>query len=393
MRAFFLFIFFISSIYALDIQVDAKSAILMNAKNGKVLFEKNSKKKSYPASLTKVATALYVLEKKGLDYQREIIPSDDALQIVQAEAKQSNFAIYPPHRLEHDGGNLGIKRHERMPLWAALYGMLIYSGNDCANALAEAFSVSIPTFMNEVNSYLREIGCEDTEFLNPHGLHHPKHISTAYDLAVIAKKALENPTFSEIVSSTAFIYPKTNRQSEREVNQTNRLVKPSSDYYYPYAIGVKTGYHKRAGNTLIAAAEKGDRKLIAVLLGSSKRTSRYADAIRLFDAAFSEAKKDRLIMSKEKAFPRHFEGAKSPLIAELSQDMILTYYPSEEPESVRAFIHWNDLSLPIKKGEVVGELRVQEKDKILLSAPVHAISNVDKTFTFAIKEFFSGFFR
>lgn len=365
----------------------------MNAENGKVLFEKKSKKKTFPASLTKVATALYVLEKKGLDYQREIIPSDDALKIVQAEAKQSNFDIYPPHRLEHDGGNLGIKHHERMPLWAALYGMLIYSGNDCANALAEAFSVSIPTFMKDVTSYLKEIGCNDTEFLNPHGLHHPKHITTAFDLALIAKAALNNPTFSEIVSSTAFIYPKTNRQGEREVNQTNRLVKPSSNYYYPHAIGVKTGYHKRAGNTLIAAAEKGDRKVIAVLLGGSKRTAPYADAIRLFDAAFAEEKKDRLIMAKDKTFPRHFEGAKIPLTAKLSQDVILAYYPSEEPESVRAFIHWNDLSLPIKKGEIVGELRVQEKDELLLSAPVYATSNVEKTFTFAIKEFFSGFFR
>src|SRR6185437_6437502 len=142
---------------------------------------------------------------------------------------------------------------EEMPLKEYLYGMMVRSGNDAANVIAEYVSGSIPTFMQELNDYLKQIGCLNTTFCNPHGLHHPDHKTTAFDMALLTREAMKNPVFREIVSTVRHKRPKTNKRPAAVLVQTNRIIKSGTQYYYPKAIGVKTGYHSRAQNTLVAA--------------------------------------------------------------------------------------------------------------------------------------------
>ncbi len=374
--------------YSFNVEVEADSAILINAKTGKVLYEKEASTLRYPASVTKVATALFILEEKNQDLSQMISPSDDALLITKASSKQDNFDLFPSYRLEHDGYHIGIKKGEILPFWAAFYGMLIGSGNDAANVVAESCSLSIVSFIDEMNLFLKKIGCENTHFMNPHGLHHPDHYTTAYDLALIAKKALESAFFREIVSSLAYVYPQTNRSKEKRISHNNRLIKQSSEFYYPNAIGIKTGYTKYARNTLIAAAEKEGRELIAVILGAATKKQRYQNAIKLFETAFKEEKKQHVVVLKDRMFLKSLDGAKTKLKAHVKDDMLISYYPSEKPENIKAYIHWNEQKLPIEKNQPVGIIFVLSSEReVLAEKKLYSAENVTKTFFRALKDF------
>ena len=183
-----------------------------------------------------------------------------------------------------------------------LEGMMVVSGNDAANVIAQGIGPSIPGFMDELNAHLKQIGCTQTRFLNPHGLHDPNHQTTAYDLALMTAEALKNPVFCEIVSKPRFIRPKTNKQEATALLQSNRLLRPGK-YYYSKAIGVKTGYHSKAKSTFVAASKWEGRTLIAVLMGYKERGEMFEDAIQLFEKAFNQPRVQRRYL---KAGPQTF---------------------------------------------------------------------------------------
>ncbi len=372
----------------LEIEVTARSAILMNAETGAILYEKHAHIPSFPASTTKIATALFVLDQKN--------PPLDSLVTVSAEAvkiKPPKYeGDYPPYWNEVDGTKMGIQKGEVLPIDALLHGMMLISGNDAANAIAESVSGSIPTFMDELNQYLREIGCENTQFQNPHGYHHPEHFTTAYDLCLIAKKALQIPTFCEIVSKTSYQKPKTNKQPAAEIKQFNALLKPGK-HYYPKAIGIKTGFHSYAVNTLVAAAEQEGRTLIAVLFGCPTKANRYEDAIRLFEKAFAETPESKRFFGPTQLFTRSLEGAKTVLQASLRNDLTIRFYPAEEP-SCKAFVQWETVSLPVKKGQKVGEVHLcNDQGTLLKSGDLFAKEDVQGTFFFMLKQKWNSLFH
>ena len=239
------------------------------------------------------------------------------------EAKiRCNFT-QPPYRLEPDGTHIGIKKGEILTLHDLLKGMLIASGNDASNVIAQALGPSIPKFMEGLNSYLEEIGCRHTHFCNPHGLHDPKHMSTAYDLALITRKALKNSVFCEIVSQPRFMRPKTNKQAAATFLQGNRLIR-AGKFYYSKAIGVKTGYHAKAKNTFVGAAQADGRTLIVVLLGYHDRSVLFQDAIKLFEAAFKQPKVKRLFLkSGPQSFTQTLPRASRSLQTYLSEPLSL----------------------------------------------------------------------
>ena len=261
---------------------------------------------------------------------------------------------------------MGLRIGEILSLESLLYGMLLISGNDAANAAAEGCAGSIPNFVEQMNRYLQKLGCQNTHFENPHGLHHPDHYTTAYDLALIAKRAMELPTFRKVVSSTSYRKPATNRQPESTIYQTNPLLRKSHRFYYPKAIGIKTGYTGSAQNTLVAAASNGERTLIVALLGSEKREGRYMDARALFESAFAEKRVKRTFFEPGSLFHRPLQGRKGSLQAHLSETIALSFYPSEEPKW-RIFVRWLPLPLPILKGQKVGEVQILTQDDLLLA--------------------------
>jgi len=282
---------------------------------------------------------------------------------------------------------MGLQCGEHISIEALLHGLMLISGNDAANVIAEGVSGSIPSFVEEMNQYLKDLGCQNTQFSNPHGLHHFNHFTTAYDICLITQRALRIPKFREIVSKPFYMKPKTNKQGAAPIRHTNPLFKEGR-FYYPKAIGVKTGFHSQAKNTFVAAAEHEGRTLISVLLGCEKRESRYEDAIRLFETAFAENKEHRCLFNRGHFYCREIMGAKENLQAELLEDLSISYYPSEE-SPLKAFIHWQIPSLPILKGQKVGEIHlVDETGALLQKKDLYARESVREKFFFRLKKWF-----
>ncbi len=251
-----------------------KSALLMDAETGAVLYSyqaAGAEEHSYPASTTKIMTALLILE---------AVDRGD-LDLDQVVTASSTF----DRDLVVGGSNAGIQEGEQLTLRDLLYCALLPSANEACNIMAETLDGDISVFVERMNERAAQLGMENTHFANAHGLHRADHYTTAYDLALLTRQALQNETFKEIVISRSYIVPATNLSEERKVTSTNALINPlySGAYTYSKAIGVKTGSTSEAGKCLVSAAVgkyKADKDapgksnppatLICVVLGSEE---------------------------------------------------------------------------------------------------------------------------
>lgn len=383
------FIFFSSlGAHQLSLSVYAEGAIMINARTGALLFGKNPEGELYPASITKIATALYALKKKEGHLDEVVVAKKDAIASITPEAKrQSNFRA-PPYWLETDGTHVGIKKGEEFALCDLLHVMLIASANDAANVIAEHVGGTIPKFMEGLNNYVRELGCKNTHFLNPHGLHHPDQVSSPKDMAIITREAMRHPFFRKIVSTVRYTVPKTNLEFERTVVQTNLLLRKGK-YYYPQAIGVKTGTTSAAGKALVAAANVEGRELIIVVMGCQKIGERYEDAIKMFDAAFHQQKMRRQILPPGASnLKKKVIGARGTLKTELPLGLYYDFFPAEE-EKVKARVKWMIPKLPIEKGQQVGVVRIVDmKGNILQENPMVAQTELSPSLFYRVNALF-----
>jgi D-alanyl-D-alanine carboxypeptidase (penicillin-binding protein 5/6) len=366
--------------------ISASVALLINAETGKVLFSRNAEEPLYPASTTKVATALYALHKKSSLLNEMVTVSHDCVSAVPINVRRSS-GKHPSYRLEFGGTLMGLKLEEQVDFKTLLYGLLLPSGNDAANVIAETVSGSVSQFMIELNNFLKEIGCHNTYFKNPHGLPDVEHVTTAKDLARMGQMAMKNPFFKQIVSSSKYIKAETNKQPEVILSQHNAIVKPASKYYYPHATGIKTGYTIQAGHTLVASAEKGDRSLIAVVCHKESSEMRFRNTIQLFEAAFKEPKKTRTLFSGiHDSFSKKVEGAKEILKAALAEDVKVSFYPSEEPKYYSQ-IRWKSHDLPIEAGSFVGEVLVfDDRDVLQETSSLFAVKKLEPTFSYQVQK-------
>ena len=372
----------------LEVKINADSAVLMNAETGVILFKKHAHLPTYPASTTKIATTLYILEQE-IDLDQMIVVSRESLKA----RPSTDWDVLPAYWLDREGVIMGLRAGEVLNVDTLLHALILASSNDAANALAENIGGTIPQFMDMMNEYLRELGCSNTHFSNPHGLTHPDHWTTAYDLALIMKRALEIPKFREICATLSFKRPKTNKQPEGEIELSNPLMRPKSRYYYPKAIGGKTGYTEAAQFTYVAAAEHEERILIAVLLGYKDRRERYLDAKKLFETAFNEMKAKRRLIGPETVFKKEVDGIKSPIKASLVRPLSIEYFPSEEP-SCKAVLHWEIDRIPLKKGQKAGEVHVLSEDgRLLAKGNLIAKEEVKGSLLFTLKQKFSRLFK
>ncbi|MCB1109483.1 MAG: D-alanyl-D-alanine carboxypeptidase [Chlamydiia bacterium] len=363
----------------LKVSVGAKSAILMNAETGAVLFEKSADERAYPASLTKIATALYAVKKNKKALDAKVTCSQQCLRRMNKSVKVAHGYKDPAYFLEPDGTHFWLKKGEEMPFIDLLYGILIPSGNDASNTVANYIGGSIPKFVDGMNQYLKKIGCTNTQFMNPHGLHHPNHWTTARDLAIITREALKEELIRTIVSTQEYERCQTNLQTPRKILNKNKLIVPGK-FFYSRAIGMKIGYHSDAKHTYASVARDGNRTLIAVLLGYDDPHQQFRDAIRLFEAAFEEEKEERLLFRKEEnTFSRELKGAKGPLKATLTEDIAISYFPSEEPD-ITIELNWEHLTPPISQGRCVGAIKVFDGEmRELESSPLIATAGVERS--------------
>ncbi len=369
----------------LDIDIETPNAIIMNAETGAILYEKKAHEVVYPASITKISTALYVLKILPSNLDTLIKCSGEALCTTNERAKKIQNYTLPAYWLETDGSSAKIVKNEMLSIRDLLHGTLLSSGNDASNVLASYVCEDIPTFVNKVNEMVCDLGCKNTHFCNPHGLHHPDHVTSAYDTALIAREALTYQQFKEIVGSVYYKIPHINKKFDREFKNTNALIRKESKHYYEQAFGVKTGYTKLAKYNLVAAASNGERELIVVLHKSPTSKQRYYDAITMFDKAFAEKMETRVLFAKEEtSFQNKLPMAANALIAMLKNDVILKYYPSED-ENVETKLTWFECKLPIFKGDVVAEISVLNKTGILLfKESLYATNTIKKKIIYQI---------
>ncbi len=274
----FLIIFLISfienNVYATDesLKLYSHSAIIIENKTGKVLYEKNSEQKMYPASTTKILTAIITIEKGNLQDKTKV--SKAAI----AEMKSGYTSAY-------------LVEGEELTVEELLELLLIHSANDASNVLAEYISGSIPAFVDLMNLKLKELGCNNTHFVTTNGLHDDNHYTTAKDMATITRYCMRNSDFRRIVAMQECHIKATNKFGERKFKNTNDLEVIGSKYYYPGCIGVKTGFTSQAQNCLISAVSKNNLQLIAVVLHCNltddKQSARYVDSKTLYDYAYS----------------------------------------------------------------------------------------------------------
>lgn len=373
----------------LQLDIAAESAILMNADTGAILYEKNAQEKYHPASITKIATAAYVLNATQTSLDEKIAAQQDAIGSVSVEAKRRSNYTLPSHWLTPDASHIGIKRGEILTMRDLLYGMMLASGDDASNVIAQHVGGTVPDFMDQVNTYLVSIGCKNTHFNNPHGLFHPKHLTTALDMALLTRHAMQNPTFCEIVSTSRYTRPKTNKQESTTLLQTNRLIREGK-LHYPKAVGVKTGYIAAAQNTFVAAARSDNRLLIAVLLKVKERSEMFTEAIKLFEAAFAEEKvSEEILAAGPQRITLSLENAKRPLKTYTTESIQLEYYPAEEP-AYKTIVVWDKVSLPVAKGQRLGELRLQTpQGDILRQVTLYSEDNAKMSWSAWFRSFFS----
>lgn len=268
-----------------QLNLNAKSCILIETSTNRVAYEKNSEEKIYPASTTKLLTAIITLDHCNL--QDTVIITKDMISNIPS----GYTSAY-------------LKPGEKLTIEQLLNSLLIPSANDAGFALAIHISGSIEEFAKLMNEKATEIGCTNSNFTNPSGIHDENHYSTAKDMGIIGLYALRYPQIADIVCKTSYVLQPENSYS-RKFETTNTLIKSNEKNYYEYATGMKTGFTEPAGACLIASAKKDDMQFLAVILNapSADNTANYRDldAINLFEYGF--ANYQEIVKEEEKPQP------------------------------------------------------------------------------------------
>lgn len=288
----------------------------------------------------------------------------------------------------HSKANLQIG--ENFTIEQLLNVLLVASGNDAANVLAEYVAGNIDNFVNMMNTKATEIGCKNTNFTNPSGMHNEKHYSTAYDLALIGQYAMKNKTFANIVRRKSCSLPATNfyTSNDRVFNTTNELLKESSNNYYKYAIGIKTGFTTPAGNCLVSESSKDDLNFTCVVLGGAKNSqgidTRFQDTIKLFNFGYENFLNTTIIQSNSIIDTVEINGATPDtkflnLIIEKDINVFINKQTLSETLTPTIILNEN-LSAPIGPGDVVGRVSYNIEGNIY-EANLIAQNNVEKDYT------------
>lgn len=342
-----------------------ESGIVINAATGQIIYGKNPHAPLYPASTTKILTAIIVLEDLKLE----------DLVTIDAEATRAG------------GSHIALQPDEKVSVKDLLYALMVSSANDAAVALAKQHSGSIEAFAKVMNERAKEMGAINSHFENPNGMPNEKHLTTAYDLAMIARYAMTNENFRALANARRYEIQPTNKQSEiRYLNSTTSLFKgiAGSDKKitvdgketltaYEYADGIKRGYTEDAQYCFVGSATKDERKLITVILKSSAEAM-YQDTRILMDYGFNHTKP--LFVSKEKEILKTvpIQNKKGTLVnGILSSEISLDLPEGAKLEDVNKQIALNtSIELPIQKGERIGTVNFYYKEDLVLQSPLLA---------------------
>ena len=378
-----------------DIQLDAKAALLVDGATGTVLLDQDAHTKQYPASITKVMTALLVFE--AID-RGELRLSDSIT------ASANSVAGLPD-----DASTADIVAGETLTVEQLLYCMLVISANETCNILGETLCGSVDAFVERMNQRAQELGCKNTHFANTTGLTQSGHYSSAYDLYLITREAMKHEDFMTMVNTKSYEIPPTNKtEEERVLHSTNALISNwrLAGYLYSGAQGIKPGSTDAAGQCLVSSAVRGSRTLISVVLGAEKVEKEngsgyivesFTETARLFDWGFDNFAPQQVLDENELI--------QEVPVALSKQVSTVAVHPAESADAMlpkdldvsaltRTVTLDNETALaPIAAGDRLGEITVSYGDTTYVTVPLLAVADVSASrflsLRHAIGEFFS----
>lgn len=365
------------------IYADAYMLISLDDDSHPVVAEKNADKRKYPASLTKIVTTMVTLNK---------------VQNLSQTTTVSKSAI---EALYGTGAQVaGLKIGQTITIEELLYLTMVHSACDACQVLAEFVSGSVPAFVEEMNNWVKSLGCKDTNFVNPDGLHDPNHYTTPSDMAKITLAAMKNEFFNKISSTQQYKFGKLNF-----IHTNYMLDKFHVTYYYPYAQGIKTGSTEQAGYCVITKASKGGYNYLAIVMDSPievldgiKTKCSFIDAKSLFDWAFDSLKYTTVVRKNDIAYELPVNNGKDADTVQLVvKDDVTTLVPSTlDPSNViiEPVDPPESLDAPVTKDDFVCKANVIFGEKTIVTVDLVAAKTVELS-TFlkilnALKKFFTN---
>ncbi len=354
----FICLLFITNVKAEEIKLadNAKSAILIEASTGEILFEKNSHEKLHPASMTKMMSMLIILE----SIDKGLIKWDDEV-------------IVSPNASSMGGSQILLETGEKMSVTDLFKGIAVASGNDAVVALAEKISGTEEGFVILMNKRAKELGLKDTHFVNCHGIDVTDHYSSAYDMSLIAKELSKHEEVFKY-SSIYEDYLRKNTDRKFWLVNTNKLVR-----FYNGADGLKTGYTSLAGYCLTATAKRDGMRLIAVVMGEESSETRNQEVSQMLDYGFANYGIVNVLTTKDKVGNTNVIKSKKETIDLYPIDNVtLLYKKIDSKPNITYELDVKTLEAPLKKGNIVGKLKINKNDNYFKSIDLVINEDIEK---------------
>ena len=340
----------------LNLAESAKSAILMEASTGEIIFEKNSHEKLAPASMTKIMGMLLVIE----SIEKGVISWDEMVTVSENASGMG-------------GSQILLSTGEKMSVRDLFKGVAIASGNDAMVALAEKIAGTEDLFVNMMNKRAKELGLKNTNFKNSHGLDEANHYSTAYDKAIISRELVKH---EEVLKYTSIYeeYLRADTDEKVWLVNTNKLVR-----FYDGVDGIKTGSTNNAGYCLAVTAKKNNMRIIAVVMGEPDSQTRNKEVSEMLDYAFAQYGIEQLLSKNSIIGQREVEKGKEKYVELVPvEDVTVLYKKMEGKKNATYELEIDNLKAPLKKGDVVGKLKIIENNKVTRSIDITVNKDVKK---------------
>lgn len=364
-------------------EINAKAGMLVSLDTDEILYENNIDQKVYPASITKIMTTILMLESEKYDPEGKITMTKSALDTVLGTGSSVSY----------------IKEGEEFTQLDLVYLVLMSSYGDCTYLAAEFYAGSVESFVTLMNQKAAELGLKNTHYQNPVGLHDESNYTTVRDIYVLTKYALQNETFKTVCETNRYTMPATNMSGERTLVTTNFLQDANTNYYYPYAKGVKTGYTDEAGRCLVSTATFANYNYMCILMGCPPKADRryeFLESAELYRWAFGNFSFKEIASSTEPVCEMPVElSLETDFVPLHFKNKFVSVLPNEADEStivIKPRLNSKSTEAPIKKGDVLGKADVVYAEKVIGTVDLVAGADIKSSKILIIVKYIKSIF-
>ncbi len=363
--------------------IKAKAGMLVSLDTDEILYENNIDQKVYPASITKIMTTIIMLENEKFNPNGKITMTKSALDLVLGTGSSVSY----------------IKEGEEFTQLDLVYLVLMSSYGDCTYLAAEFYAGSVESFVAMMNKKAEELGLKNTHYQNPVGLHDENNYTTVRDIYTLTKYALQNETFKTVCETHRYPMPATNMSDERTLVTTNFLQDANTNYYYPYAKGVKTGYTDEAGRCLVSTASFGNYNYMCILMGCPPKADRryeFLESAELYRWAFNNFSFKEIASSTEPVCEMPVElSLETDFVPLHFKNKFVSVLPNEADEStivIKTYLKSESTEAPISKGDILGTAEVIYAEKVIGTVDLVAGADVKSSGILVVVKYIKSFF-